>query len=202
MEEKRIDAKILRDYINSRESEITDTWTPGNFEITVRHTLPLRDVLTFVNEVVSTCFDEESGEYLPEVKDFIIKKNILEMYANFDLPKNAEECYSLIYGSGVVNYVLGYVNTDQFNEIMASIDEKLNHFVQTNIEMVHKQLNELYMSFDTIMTQMEAIFSGVNAEDMKKLVGALSNFKLDEEKLVKAYMGSKGKVVQMPETEK
>ena len=58
------------------------------------------------------------------------------------------------------------------------------------------------MSFDTIMTQMEAIFSGVNAEDMKKLVGALSNFKLDEEKLVKAYMGSKGKVVQMPETEK
>ena len=67
MEEKRIDAKILRDYINSRESEITDTWTPGNFEITVRHTLPLRDVLTFVNEVVSTCFDEESGEYLPEV---------------------------------------------------------------------------------------------------------------------------------------
>ena len=28
MEEKRIDAKILRDYINSRESEITDTWTP------------------------------------------------------------------------------------------------------------------------------------------------------------------------------
>lgn len=72
--------KIMR---NSCSTVETIEW--NGVEITLRKTLPLKDVISFVNLVAKSCFDYATNAYLPEVKVFAIKCCILEMYANFSL---------------------------------------------------------------------------------------------------------------------
>ena len=47
------------------------------------------------------------------------------------------------------------------------------------------------MSLLLISVQMSEMFNGVNADDIKNIMGALTDGGLDEEKLVKAYMANK-----------
>ena len=66
--------KVNKISINKLESTMTNNVIsfPMNgypdIEVTVRRVLPLHDVMQFVADVVSTCVDMETGEYVPEVQ--------------------------------------------------------------------------------------------------------------------------------------
>lgn len=156
--------------------------------ITVRRTLPLRDMLSFVNAVTKSCFDSETNAYLPEIKVFAIKCCILEMYANFSLPSNIEHRYDLIYNTDAFDTVIQHIDTRQLNEIVDAINEKVDNIAQANIETINKQMNDIYRAFEGLQNQFTKIFSGVSSKDMAGFVQAVSEGGLDEEKLVKAYM--------------
>lgn len=199
----KIGAEIFANAVkNSSESNtITGNW--NGIDVVIKRTLSLKDMLTFVDNVVKTCFSESDGIYMPEVKDFAIKKCILEMYANFELPSNVEESYSLIYESNIIDFVICNINNSQLREIVQSAEEKMEHLAQANIEMVNRQMNELYAAFDNLQKQIAGAFAGVDANDVNKLVGAISNGQIDEEKMVKAFLNernSDNKVVPMPHT--
>lgn len=73
-------------------------------QLRVKYALPLKDMLAFVDDVVGSCFHDKLG-YMPEVKDFAIKSNILSRYANFTLPDNLEHRYQLVYVTDAVDAV-------------------------------------------------------------------------------------------------
>lgn len=159
--------------------------------MTVKKTLSLKEMLSFVDSVVKSCFAENTNAYLPEIKEFAIKVCILEKYANFTMPSNVESQYALIYQTDVVERVMSYINHQQYCEVRAAINAKANNIAQANIESVNKQMNELYNSFDNLQTQISGLFEGVNNDDIRAVAGALANGGLDEEKLVSAYMNQK-----------
>lgn len=175
--------KIMR---NSCSTVETIEW--NGVEITLRKTLPLKDVISFVNLVAKSCFDYATNAYLPEVKVFAIKCCILEMYANFSLPSNTEHKYNLIYNTDAVDTVIKHINTRQLDEIIDAINEKVDSTAQANIEAVHKQMNDIYHAFDNLQKQVEQIFANVNSEDMSSFIQAVANDKIDEDKLVQAYV--------------
>lgn len=169
----------------------TESFEWHGVEVVVKRTLSIKEVLEFVNDVVKTCFSADDGSYIPEVKDFAVKSCILEKYANFSLPTNIEHKYDLIYHTDAIDEVLRRVNEQQFNEIIASINAKISHLASANIEAINKQMNELYTAFDNLQKQLEAVFSGIDPSDLTKLVGALGDKGIDEEKIVKAYINQK-----------
>lgn len=57
--------------------------------------------------------------------------------------------------------------------------------------MIQKQVYELYGVIDNMSEQFEKTFSGVNNEDMTKLISAIANGGFDETKLVDAYFNKK-----------
>lgn len=183
--------------INALEKIMNDNYTPtevimwNDLEVTINKTLSLQDVLEFVNGVTKSCFSENDNSYMPEVKDFAIKCCIVQLYANFRLPSDVEQRYNLIYCTDVVDVVLKHINNEQLNEIIEAINDKVDNIAQANIEMINKQMEELYASFNNLQTQLENLFSGINSEEMSKFVGALTEGKFDEEKLVKAYVEQK-----------
>lgn len=168
---------------------VTEQWFDN--EITIRRTLPITDMLAFVNDVVSNCCYDGEG-YTPEVKDFIIKSNILTKYANFNLPNNLEHCYALVYGTDAVDVVLKHVNKAQLQDILNSIDSKIEYICDSNISAIEKQMQAVITSFEDMQRKTEELFSGIDADDIAKLVGAVgSTGGVDEEKLVKAYIANK-----------
>ena len=186
-------AKIKRITVNAFENVMKETYTPtevfdwNGIEVTVKKHLSLQEMLEFVDSVVKSCFANESHAYMPEVKDFAIKVCVLEKYANFTMPRNVESKYALVSYTDAFAQVLRHIDLGQFGEINVAIENKVANLAQANIEAVNKQMNELYSAFDNLQTQLASLFEGINGEDMKAVVEALSNGALDEEKLVKAY---------------
>lgn len=185
--------------INAFEKVMKATYVPteiiewNDIEITIKKTLSLKDMLGFVDTVVKSCFEKDTGIYMPEIKDFVTKLCILEKYSNFKLPTSTELKYDLIYCTDAVECVMSHVNIKQLSEIINAINKKLDHVAQANIEAVNKQMNELCNSFNNLQNQVSSIFDGVDSNDIKTVTNALVNGGIDEEKLVKAYINQKSK---------
>lgn len=171
----------------------------------IKKCLSLEEMMTFVSDVVSSCFAENTNEYLPEIKDFSTRCCILENYAGFILPKSLGEKYEMVYNSDIVSFVVQYVEHMQFNAMLAAIDHKIEHQAQNNIEALNKQMNEVVAGLSALEKNLSSIFGGVDNETITKIAGAIADGSFDESKLVKAFTenaDSDGKVVQMPKVGK
>ena len=74
----KIDIATLTNVVrNNYDNIISDNWNGIN--VVIKHVISLKEMLTFVDSVVKTCFSESDGMYMPEIKDFAIKKCILEI---------------------------------------------------------------------------------------------------------------------------
>lgn len=142
-------------------------------------TLPLDDMIEFVEVVVESCIDSESGDYTPQVFDFVVKREILTKYANFNMPQNVAKQYEFIYCSNVIDTVLMHINQLQFREIVTSIEKKIKFMLDNvNITAAH--------DLATLTNQMTALIQ--QSDSMIKSVSSLSE--LDEEALAKAVASS------------
>lgn len=183
--------------ITTFEKIMKENYTPtktvewNGVEITIKPTLSFKEVLSFVDNVTKSCFTTDGGTYIPEVKEFVIKCCILEMYANFAMPTNVERKYDLVYCTDAVNVVMDNINRIQLGEIIDAINDKIDNLAQANIEAVNRQMNELYSAFDNLQEQLAGIFAGIGTDEISKLIGAISGDKFDETKLVQAYIDQK-----------
>lgn len=177
--------KIAKEHF---DNTITIQWHEA--EVKVRRSLPLMEVLAFVDDVVENCFHEQYG-YMPEVRDFVIKSNVLSRYANFSLPDNLEHRYQMVYFTDAVDIVCEAINTTQLQEIADAIDEKIEFRRNTRTVEVQKRIDQVVEAIEDMSRQTEVIFSGLTQDDMKTLMGAIAESGLDEQKIVKAYMEQK-----------
>lgn len=176
-----LDKVIKENFVNKTTAE----WR--GLEVTLKHSLSFTEVLEFVNDVVMSCFHEKSG-FMPEVMDFAIKSNILSKYANFSLPDNLEHRYEIIYNSDAVDFVCQNINIQQLREITASIDRKISHLCNTNVMNIQKQMMELVSAFENMQQKTSDMFANFTPDDLAKIVGAIDEGGLNEEKIVRAYL--------------
>lgn len=76
----------------------------------------------------------------------------------------------------------------QLNELTDAISEKVDNMARANIENINKQMNDVYNAFNELQNHFGQILSGVNAEDVSKLVQSIAEGKIDEDKIVQAYL--------------
>lgn len=204
MSEKRISIEDYKKAVAEDFEPIVNVDWRG-LTLHIKKCLSLEEMMTFVSDVVSSCFAENTNEYLPEVKDFSTRCCILENYAGFVLPKSLSEKYEMVYSSDIVSFVVQYVEHMQFNAMLAAIDHKIEHQAQSNIEALNKQMNEVVAGLSTLEKNLSGIFGGVDNETITKIAGAIADGSFDENKLVKAFtedISSDSKVVQMPKAGK
>lgn len=154
---------------------ITTTWFAH--ELIIKSTLSLPDMLTFVNDVVSSCFSED-GEYMPEVKDFAIKSNILSKYANIVLPDDLELRYGMTYATDAAEIILNHVNHAQFAAILQSIDEKITYLSNSHLSALENQMEKFISTFanlEDLQKKSEELLTAFDKEDLKTLVAAIKN---------------------------
>ena len=157
--------------------------------ITIRRTLPLKDMMQFVTDAVSSCVDTQSATYTPEIKEFAIRSGILTVYANFNLPSNVEKQYELVYGTGALEQVMEHINTKQLAEIERAIDARIDHEVRMMESVLGAKTREVMSRIDTMVEQFENVFGGVNGEELNGVMQRLAQMDdMTEESIAKAVL--------------
>lgn len=183
--EKRVSIRKFEEVAAERFPNVEEIDWYGN-AVVIKKALSLREVVSFVNDIVDSCFVDDT--YHPEFMDFAIKGGILEHYTNFALPTNSEKLYDLIYGTDVIEVVMGYVHGQQLEEIIASANRKIRYVCDAQISDTQVKLKELSEQFGQIADSLGGVFGELKSADIKALAGAVSNGKIDEGKIADAFI--------------
>lgn len=187
--EKKVSISAVDSIISERFVNITtEQWY--DVEVKMRKSLPFTEMLAFVDDVVQSCF-QKNGAFVPEVLDFAVKSNVISKYTNVSMPDNLEHRYAILYNTDLVDFVFQHINMQQLQEMVTAINRKLSYMCDTNTTSVQNRLNDLLSAFEQMQEQTESLFGGVTADDMTRLVGAIGNSSLTEERIVEAYMKHK-----------
>jgi len=164
-----------------------------DINITIRRTLPLKDMMQFVADVVSSCVDAETAKYTPEIREFVIYSNILTSYANLKLPANAEKQYEFIYskeGMDIISQVKEHIDTNQLYEIDEAIDARIWHEVKMIETVLAAKTNEMMMRIEAMVEQFEAVFGGISGDSLNSVMKKFSEMDtMTEESIAKAVLG-------------
>lgn len=174
----------------NKENVITDTLL-GTDDVTIqiKKTIPLQEMLLFVQEVVEACVDNENGEYIPEAYDFAIRVATLTHYANLSMPTNLEKQYWLVYNTKAFEQVLTHINTRQFDDIIRAIDKKIKFMLDVISSSAVIKINDVVSKFNDIAETSEKVFAGVDTEDMMKIIQGMSKLgEIEQENVVKTIL--------------
>ena len=69
-------------------------------------------------------------------------------------------------------------------------NEKIEYKINTDIENIKTQIDELYFNSQMMLNKITDIFSEVDSSDIQNLVSAIENSEIDEGKIMKAYIES------------
>ena len=179
--------------INNFEKIVKDTYTPTEVidwhgtSVTVKKTLSLEDIMSFCHIMADGCFSDD-GKYIASVKDFLFKRAMISFYTNIAIPKNIEKAYELIYCSDIIESIIPAINAVQFNELKSAVENQIKYETELKANMLYGQIEKMYEGLDQIESQLASVFENIKKEDISKFAESLLNGKLDEEKLVKAYI--------------
>jgi hypothetical protein len=170
------------------QETITESWF--DVSVTMRRSLPLVEAMEFCRDITDACFTGD-GNFLPEVMDFAIKRGLLTRYANFSLPENIEKQYWLIYNTDACDFVAQFINAAQFNEIINSANRKLKHMCDSDVLAMRSKMTQFVEMVGKIQTETANLLGGISAEDAQAVLKSMADGKIDESKIVEAYLAQK-----------
>lgn len=169
--------------------------------IEIKKTIPLNEMIAFVQEVVEACVDTETGEYAPEAYDFAFRVAVLTHYANFAMPSNLDKQYMLVYGTRAFDQITGNINVCQLSDITRAIDRKIQFMLDIISSSAVNKINEVINKFNDIATSSEQVFGSINPSELSKVVEGITKLnKMDEADVAKAILDAKSKDTEATET--
>lgn len=165
------------------------------FEITISPTISWEQSAEIVDYVTRVVFDDETGDYHPEVKEALFRAQVLEKYAHFSMPKSFDKMYYLVYATDAYDHVLQLVNTNQVEHLREAIDEAIDYRLGILANGIQAEIQRVMDSFQTFNENAESIFEKVDTDDIGTFIKKVSEMPegLDEEKVVQlVHAANKG----------
>ena len=186
-------AKIKKISINAFESVVKE-----NFEntvtkewfgipVTITKTISFEEVVNFVAEVADNCFLSD-GRYIPEAMQALIDCGVVRHYTNINLPANLSSAYELVMRSGIIDFIMPEINSNQYNDIIIAIRDKIEYACDTNVTEFRNSLTGMMESMTDLQDKTKELFGKISPDDVQSLLNAFSNGKDVEEKVVDAYI--------------
>lgn len=176
----------------------------GNmFEVTVSPTISWEQAAEIVEYVIRVVFDDETGDYHPEVKEPLFRAQVLEKYAHFSMPKSFDKIYYLVYATDAYDHVLQLVNTNQVEHLREAIDEAIDYRLGILANGIQAEIQRVMDSFQTFNENAESIFEKVDTDDIGTFIKKVSEMPegLDEEKVVQLVHAANREKKEKPDGE-
>lgn len=188
---EKIKAEAFNEYINDYFPGVK-TIDVGGIEVIVKRHLTMEEMIDFVNFVSSNCFQDDDDTYMPELKDFLIRREIITRYTNIELPEEVEAQYAFIYGSDLISKIIDEViNRNEFNNILQGIDCKIAYIEDVAHKEYKRKIDEIYSSIIAITDQISNIYNDMSTEELTnlmKVVSGMSEGTVSDEKIARAIM--------------
>lgn len=156
-------------------------------ELNIHHTLTLDEAMSYIHGVVASCFDDETGEYLPELQAFASRVYFVKCYGGAEIPEDNSERYRIAYDAGLFETIYKQINADQFKEINDAINRKVEHIADSKISILQMGINKNLSELTAIGEKLNGLFEGVDTESMNKMIHAFGDNEFSAEKIVEAY---------------
>lgn len=187
-------AKIKKVSINAFEKAIkenvasnvsTEEWC--GLEVTITNTISLKDMMSLVAEVADNCFMND-GRYVPEVMQPLLDCGVVERYTNINLPGSLEARYDLVMRSGILDFILPRINSNQYNDIVVAVRDRIDYMCDTNVTEFRNSLTEMVASMNTLQKKTAELFGNINPDEVRNLLDAFGGDKAVEERVVETYI--------------
>lgn len=191
MAEKKNTANTLKTAIKKNGEGEKASVTYGEMTLGVKRYLTLGEAMLFVDYVVKGCYGS-NGEYMPEIRNFLTDCAVLAFYGGLTLPEDIQARYDMVTrGKKLTLEIKNAVDYDQLEEITDAITERINIINAMNAHQVEQRLNEIVAAFEDVTNKMTGLFGGIDVKDVENVIKAVGDGKVDEEKLMKAYLEAK-----------
>lgn len=135
-----------------------------SIKVIVKRVLSLKGRISFVSEVVDSCFDD-NGEFLFAVKNIAFEIAILKYFTNLTLPKNPEKIYNLIIHSNVLEKIETAIDSDEYCKLWKEIEEAIDYKKENAIAKQKANLVKITTSMNAITEQYYKMFEEVDVSD-------------------------------------
>lgn len=159
--------------------------------MTVKRTLSLMEMMQLVQDVVSTCVPGD-GEFRPEMRDFALRAGVLSSYANFNMPKDLNKQYELLYGTDAFDQVVANVNQAQFSHIIFAINERISHERSKMESQSGIRALEILNKVEELSGLLESVFNGIDSAAWTDVLGRIKTISdMDERELAHAIVAER-----------
>lgn len=157
--------------------------------IEVRPLLPMDEMWDVVDEMVEYCIptvntgteDEPKEEivFMPENRDFALRRVVVSRYGNLRLPKDSAKQYELLYCTNVFQRIVGMICQDQLREICTAVDRKVEYRKDAMLSIT-TALRELFGQFIGMTDKL----GDIDPEAVQKALGYLTDTKAAGQKVI------------------
>lgn len=173
----------IADKINS--SVVPIEWNTLN--VKVKQSLGLNECIEFAKNASELCFSKD-GDYMPEMLKFSIGYTTVVMYTDLVLPEDLNDKYKIVTQTDIINRITEVIDKVQYESLMYAIDERIDYKLNSNIDAVSRQIDILYGKAEDTFTKFSEMFAGIDVDEFKNIMTTISQSKLDEGKLMEAYL--------------
>lgn len=153
--------------------------------IRVKSTLPFEDMVAFVQSSTLSCFSDDTGEYMPTSKDFVIRHALISYYTDICLPKNVHKSYDFLYRTDIVPFIIQNINEEQLSLMIKSINDKVEYIAQSNIEALSRQMGDIVAKFSDLEERLDGMFKSMDKDAITKVLEVFGNKDFNENQIVK-----------------
>ena len=165
MKSKKLTFNMIASKINNTEEP--EKISVGDVTIEVKKRLDMKQSLQFVQDIVSTCFDEEEATYIPEIFDAAIRIGTLMHYAGFDVPKDAGKAFSVVYDTDIFDRILAIIDKKQFEELITGAKRKMAFKRDLLATTAAQKVMELLAVVEDIGKKSADAVKNFNTEDLQ-----------------------------------
>lgn len=171
---------------------LTDTIDWHSIEIEVTGCIPFAAASKLIQDVADACFTD-GGDYMPEVMSFALRAGVIGLYTNIEMPTDADAMNRLLFGTDLWDRVTLVIDEDQLGMIEQSINRRIKARLDTNKASFERGVNEVLAGLQQLGEQFNAVMADVEPGDLKRMIEAIGEDGIDEEKIVRAVVAEQNK---------
>lgn len=151
---------------------------PDSPLIEVRRLLPMSEMWDAVDEITEYCVPtidigtadapREETVFMPENKDFALRRIVVSYYGNLRLPKDAAKQYELLYSTDVYSRIKEHVCEDQLNAIYVAASYKID-FRKESMLSISATISKFINKFANLADQLGDIDQSAVQQAIKLL---------------------------------
>lgn len=190
--DKKVAYETIKEIINERCQQV-ETLDWYGADITVQKVIPFQTVSWIVRTVADACFNRDTGEYMPEMMNIVLRLCVMNAYTDIELPDDPEEQNLMLFGTGLWDQVTALIDEDQLGTIELAANRRVEARLDTNRAEFEHAVNTVVESMEELGSQMAGLLNDVTPDDIRKMIAAVGENGFDEAKIVQAVVAEQNK---------